>query len=51
MRAAVNSKLLLYADDSALLTCGKDVSEIESVSSRELESLSERLKNCLSLND
>ena len=29
MRAAVSCKLLLYADDSALLTSGKDVSEIE----------------------
>ena len=49
MRAAVNCKLLLYADDSALLTSGKDVSEIEGVLSRELESLSEWLdKHCCS---
>ena len=41
MRAAVSCKLLLYADDSALLTSGEDVSEIEGVLSRELESLSE----------
>ena len=44
MRAAVSCKLLLYADDSALLTSGKDVSEIEGVLSRELESLSEWLE-------
>ena len=50
MRAAVSCKLLLYADDSALLTSGKDVSEIEGVLSRELESLSEWLEeNRLSL--
>ena len=50
MRAAVSCKLLLYADDSALLTSGKDVSEIEGVLSRELESPSEWLEeNRLSL--
>ena len=50
MRAAVSCKLLLYADDSALLTSGKDVSEIEGVLSRELESLGEWLEeNRLSL--
>ena len=50
MRAAVNCKLLLYADDSVLLTSGKDVSEIDGVLSRELESLSEWLEeNRLSL--
>ena len=57
MRAAVSCKLLLNADDSALLfkkgcyhTSGKDVSEIEGVLSRELESLSEWLEeNRLSL--
>ena len=50
MRAAVSCRLLLYADDSALLTSGKDVSEIEGVLSRELESLSEWLEeNRLSL--
>ena len=49
MRAAVSCKLLLYADDSASLTSGKDVSEI-GVLSRELESLSEWLEeNRLSL--
>ena len=50
MRAAVSCKLLFYADDSALLTSGKDVSEIEGVLSRELESLIEWLEeNRLSL--
>ena len=50
MRAAVSCKLLLYADDSALLTSCKDVSEIEGVLSRELESLSEWVEeNRLSL--
>ena len=44
MRAAVSCKLLLYADDSALLTSGKGVSEIEGVLSRKLESLSEWLE-------
>ena len=29
MKAAVKCKLLLYADDSALLVSGKDVSEVE----------------------
>ena len=36
IRAAVNCKLLLYADYSALLTSGKDVSEIECVLGMEL---------------
>ena len=44
MRAAVNRKLLLYADDSALLTSCKDVSEIESVLNKELESLGKWLE-------
>ena len=44
MRAAVSCKLLLYVDDSALLTSGKDVSGIEGVLSRELESFSEWLE-------
>ena len=39
MRAAVNCKLLLYADDSALIVSGKNVSEIESSLEKELESL------------
>ena len=34
MKAAVNCKLLLYADDSALLASSSDVSEIEDVLSR-----------------
>ena len=41
MKAAVKCKLLLYADDSALLASSSDVSEIEDVLSRELESVSE----------
>ena len=52
MRAAVNCKLLLYADYPALLTSGKDVSEIECVLGRELESFSEWLEEnscCLSV--
>ena len=45
MKAAVNCKLLLYADDSALyiLASSSDISEIEDVLSRELESVSEWL--------
>ena len=50
MKAAVKCKLLLYADDSALLASSSDVSEIEDVLSRELESVSEWLvENRLSL--
>ena len=50
MKAAVNCKLLLYADDSALLASSSDASEIEDVLSRELESVSEWLvENRLSL--
>ena len=50
MKAAVNCRLLLYADDSALLASSSDVSEIEDVLSRELESVSEWLvENCLLL--
>ena len=50
MRAAVKCKLLLYADDSALLTSSKDISEIERVLSVELESVNEWLvENRLSL--
>ena len=40
MKAAVKCKLLLYTDDSALLASSSDVSEIEDVLSRELESVS-----------
>ena len=50
MKAAVKCKLLLYADDSALLASSSDVLEIEDVLSRELESVSEWLvENRLSL--
>ena len=50
MKAAVKCKLLLYADDSALLASSSDVSKIEDVLSRELESVSEWLvENRLSL--
>ena len=50
MKAVVKCKLLLYADDSALLASSSDVSEIEDVLSRELESVSEWLvENRLSL--
>ena len=50
MKAAVKCKLLLYADDSALLASSSDVSEIEEILKRELESVSEWLaENCLSL--
>ena len=50
MTAAVNCKLLLYADDSALLVSGKNVSEIEAILSAELESVNEWLtENKLSL--
>ena len=41
MKTAVSCKLLLYADDSALLASSSDVSEIEDIQSRELESFSE----------
>jgi len=40
MELAVNCKLLLYADDSALLVPGRDVSEIEKRLGTELNSLS-----------
>ena len=50
MSAAVKSKLLLYADDSALLVSGKDVKVIEQTLSRELESVRDWLiDNKLSL--
>jgi len=50
MKAAVNCKLMLYADDSALFVSGRDVSEIEGNLSVELESVSEWLiENKLSL--
>ena len=50
MLAAVRCKLLLYADDSALLVSGKDVAEIEAALSVELEAVQEWLvDNKLSL--
>ena len=50
MATAVKCKLLLYADDSALLISGKDVLEIQSLLGGELESVSKWLvDNKLSL--
>ena len=50
MKAAIRCKRLLYADDSAILTSGKNVNEIEHYLSVELEFLSEWLsENQLSL--
>ena len=50
MKAAVKCKLLLYADDSALLVSGKDVLEIERILSVELGAVNECLcENRLSL--
>lgn len=50
MSAAVNCKLLLYADDSALMVSGKEVDDIEQTLSRELESVRDwLLDNKLSL--
>ena len=47
---AVKCKLLLYADDSALLVSGKDVSEVERTLRMELGAVSEWLcENRLSL--
>ena len=43
MKAAVKFKLLLYADDSALLVSGEDVSEVERTLSMELGAVSEWL--------
>ena len=43
MQASVKCKLLLYADDSALLVSGKNVSEIQKVLSQELKSVCEWL--------
>ena len=48
--AATNSKLLLYADDSAILVSGKDVGQIQITLSKELASIREWLiDNKLSL--
>ena len=44
MKAAVNCKLMLYADDSALLVSGKDVVKIEQALSRELKAVNEWLE-------
>ena len=50
MKAAVKCKLLLYADDSALLVSGKDGLEIERILSVELGAVNEWLcENRLSL--
>ena len=50
MKAAVKCKLILYADDSALLVSGKYVVKIEHVLSRELKVVNKWLEeNCLSL--
>jgi hypothetical protein len=50
MRSATKCKLLLYADDSALLASGRDIAEIECVLSRELGAINEWLEeNRLSL--
>ena len=50
MKAAVKCKLLLYADDSALLVSGKDVLEMERILSVELGAVNECLcENRLSL--
>ena len=43
MPAAVKCKLLLYADDSALLVSGDDISEIEKTLGNELNSVSKWL--------
>ena len=40
MEDAVNCKLLLYVDDSALLVSGKDVNRIETIISKELQNIS-----------
>jgi len=50
MEDAVNCKLLLYVDDSALLVSGKDVNRIETIISKELQNISNWLvDNKLSL--
>ena len=43
MKVAVKCKLLLYANDSALLASSSDVSEIKKILKREVESVSEWL--------
>ena len=50
MSGAINKKLLLYADDSAILVTDKKISTIESLLQNELEMISEwRVDNKLSL--
>jgi len=50
MSAVVNHKLLLYADDSAILVTGKDSLQLKQKLSKELRSVSEWLvDNKLSL--
>jgi len=50
MEDAVNCKLMLYVDDSALLVSGKDVNRIEAILSNELQNVSNWLvDNKLSL--
>ena len=53
MASAVRCKQLLYADDSALIASGKNVADIESTLSSELEYVSNWLIdnkiNCLSI--
>ena len=50
MKAAVNWQLLLYADDSAIIVSGKNITEIENSLSKELESVQDWLiDNKLSL--
>ena len=50
MSAVVNNKLLLFADDSAILVTSKDRLQIEQQLSKELQSVSELLvDNKLSL--
>ena len=47
MKAAVKCKLLLYADDSALLVSGKDVSEVERTLSMELGAVTVSVNGCV----
>ena len=44
MKEAVNCKLILYADDSALLVSGRDVVKIEQALSRKLKAVNEWLE-------
>lgn len=49
MKAAVNCKLLLYADDAALTVSEKDVANTESVLSAKLKNVSNWLVDKFSL--